>query len=138
MQVKSKRVKLTRIFLISLFAFIFFGYCSHRLIKKENLYEFNEYYKDKTYYLKDNVNVGNNETIKKGASVKIWIESTASLLKVKCYPSEEEREYSIGKLIIYLVNEEYKDKTITKEALDKIIEEKLVLYNPKNRRHKTR
>ncbi len=132
----SSPVLSLRAFFVSWLLAFQFSACSHHLVKKESLIVLNEYYSDKTYYLKDNIQIGNNETIQKGASVKIWIESTPSLLKVKCYPSTEEREYAIGKLIIYIVNEDYKSKSMTREELDKIIAEKLVLYNPKNKRHR--
>jgi type II secretion system-associated lipoprotein len=104
-------------------------FCQKRLIKKDDLSLVNEYYSDKTYYLKDNLEVG-KELFKKNTSVKIYIESTPTLLKIKIYPSNIEREAAVGKMVTYLVNEDFKGKSFTVEYLDKMIEEKLVAYNP--------
>lgn len=99
-------------FLIILISISLFSFCQRRLILREGVADLNEHYKDRVYILKENINVGNNEILKKDTHVKIWIESTASLLKVKCYSSTEEREYAIGKLIMYIVNDDYKDKKV--------------------------
>ncbi|MBE7411327.1 MAG: type II secretion system-associated lipoprotein [Leptospiraceae bacterium] len=132
---KNKNTVIAFLVLISVFALFFYS-CATHLVKREELVQLNEYYSDKTYYLKENIYIGNDEVIKKGASVKIWVESTPTILKIKCYPSDEDREHVIGKLIIYIVNDEYKKRFITREELDSIIGEKLVAYNPKKRRHR--
>lgn len=76
--------------------------------------------------------MGNKEVIEKGTSVRIWIESTASLLKVKCYPSNADREGSAGKMVTYLVNEDLKEKEFTVEDLEGLIDQKLSFYLPKD------
>ncbi|MCB1179375.1 MAG: type II secretion system-associated lipoprotein, partial [Leptospiraceae bacterium] len=78
------------------------------------------------------LHITNKEVLDKGTSVKIWLESTSSLLKVKCYPSEADRESAIGKMVSYLINEEIKDGPFTIEELELLIDEKLTFYVPKN------
>jgi type II secretion system-associated lipoprotein len=112
-----------------LLLFIMIG-CQKRLIQKEEMKYLNDYYKDKNYYLKDNFTLNPKELLKKGTSVKIWIESTPTLLKVKCYPSNEDRESALGKMVAYLINEDIRGKDLTYEVLEDLIETKLVVYQP--------
>lgn len=107
----------------------FFG-CQKRIFKKEEISHLNEYYKNKTYYLKENLTISNKETLPKGTSVKIWIESTPSILKLKCYPSTIDREVAIGKMITYIINEEMKTTGNSLESIENLIDEKLVYYDP--------
>lgn len=103
--------------------------CSSRLIKKKDLPAYNKYYKDKIYYLKEDLILSKDEKLNKGTPVKIWIESTATLLKVKCYPIYEKRESAIGRLLIYVINDTFKGKKFTRKHLDKLIEQKLSKKN---------
>ena len=106
--------------------------CNKRLIRKDDLTLINEHYSQNTYYVKENLVLDNKEVIKKDTSVKIWIESTASILKVKCYNSNEERESAVGKMVAYIINEDFKGKQFTVEYLDQLIAEKLVYYDAKD------
>ena len=88
----------------------------------------NDYYKNKVYTVKDDIVISSEETLKKGTLVKIWIEVTVSILKVKCYPQENDRESSVGKLVTYIQNDKYKEKKFKFDDLDEIVEQKLMLY----------
>ena len=106
--------------------------CNKRLIRKDDLTLINEHYSQNTYYVKENLVMDNKDVIKKDTSVKIWIESTASILKVKCYNSNEERESAVGKMVAYIINEDFKGRQFTVEYLDQLIAEKLVYYDAKD------
>ncbi|MCB1140737.1 MAG: type II secretion system-associated lipoprotein [Leptospiraceae bacterium] len=110
--------------------FFFLSFCSRRLIKKQDISHLNEYYKDKTYYLKENIVLNSKESLKKGTSVKIWIESTPTILKVKCYPSTIDREIAIGKMVAYLINEDIRRNEFSYEMLEELIDQKLIYYLP--------
>ncbi|GBF37665.1 type II secretion system-associated lipoprotein [Leptospira johnsonii] len=114
-------------FLLALFTI----QCGARLIKKEKLSEINEHYQDKIYSLKKDTKVSMTETFKKGMLVRIYIESTPSLIKVKCFPADQKREHAIGRLIAYQVNEDLEKKTISIEDLDKIVANELTEYKKK-------
>ncbi|MBK8397359.1 MAG: type II secretion system-associated lipoprotein [Leptospiraceae bacterium] len=124
--------------LVSVRCLVLFGFlvsvlaCNKRLIRKDDLTLINEHYSQNTYYVKENLVMDNKDVIKKDTSVKIWIESTASILKVKCYNSNEERESAIGKMVAYIINEDFKEKQFTVEYLDQLIAEKLVYYDAKD------
>jgi type II secretion system-associated lipoprotein len=126
----QKSILFKTFFPLVLFFFIF--HCQRKLIRKDELELLNEHYGVKTYFLKEDVSIGNREVIEKGTSVRIWIESTPTLLKVKCYPSNADREGSAGKMVTYLINEDLKDKEFTVEDLESLIDQKLSFYLPKD------
>ncbi|MDV6236996.1 type II secretion system-associated lipoprotein [Leptospira ellisii] len=118
------------VFLLSGIILLLAG-CGNRLIRKDSIAKVNEYYADKIYYLIQDKKVSNNETFKKGMLVRIYIESTPSMVKIKCYPADHKREYAIGRMIIYQLNDDYTGKKITIEDLDKLIANELVEYKKK-------
>ncbi len=109
----------------------FFFSCQRRVIKKTDVYHLNEYYKNKNYYLKENLTISNKEILEKGTLVRIWIESTPTILKLKCFPSNIDREIAIGKMVTYLINDEIRDVDFTLESIENLIDDKLFFYSPK-------
>ncbi|MEM7179683.1 MAG: type II secretion system-associated lipoprotein [Spirochaetota bacterium] len=102
--------------------------CQKRLIRAKDLPYINEYYSKKNYYLKEDVKIDNKRTLKKGLLVKIMIDATPSLVKVKTYPAKNNRENSLGQMIAYLANDDFEGDSFTIENLDELIEKKLELY----------
>ncbi len=119
---------MNRILLFSLLL-LAFSECQRKTIKKDDLALLNEEYSGKTYYLKQNFYITHKDILPKGTSVKIWIETSASLIKIKCYPSNQERESAIGKMVAFIIQEELRDKPLTSESLDLLIREKLEEYS---------
>ncbi|EKT86778.1 type II secretion system-associated lipoprotein [Leptospira santarosai] len=111
--------------------FLFFVDCGNRLIRKDAVAQINEHYSEKIYYLTKDKKVSSTEIFKKGMLVRIYVESTPSMVKVKCYPADHKREYAIGRMILYQLNDEYGGKKITIEDLDKLIADELVEYKKK-------
>ncbi|MCW7499792.1 type II secretion system-associated lipoprotein [Leptospira sp. 2 VSF19] len=107
-----------------------FSHCSQRLIKKERLREINEYYDGKTYSLQEEIKFSETEVWKKGTLVKIYIESTPSLLKLKVYPIAESRESSVGKLAAYIINDDVKKKQYDLEDVEEWVSRKFTLVEP--------
>jgi len=62
--------------------------------------------------------------------VKLYIESTPSLLKVKCIPATESREYAIGRMAIYKINDDYEQRELNFDEIESIIAEKFDIYDP--------
>lgn len=110
--------------------------CSQRLIEKGKLREFNEYYDEKVYVLKDDLKISAQEMMKKGTLVRIYIESTPSLLKLKVYPASESRESSSGKLASYIINDDVKKKNYTLEDIEVWVATKLQVSEQKNKKTK--
>ncbi|WP_167884835.1 type II secretion system-associated lipoprotein [Leptospira fluminis] len=115
------------VFLLALLTF----QCGSRLIKQDKLSNINTYYQDKVYSLKRDTKVSATETFKKGMLVRIYIESTPSLIKVKCFPADQKREHAIGRLLAYQVNEDFEKRSIKIEDLDKLIDNELTEYKKK-------
>ncbi|WP_210409376.1 type II secretion system-associated lipoprotein [Leptospira fletcheri] len=115
------------VFLLALLTF----QCGSRLIKQDKLSNINTYYQDKVYALKRDTKVSATETFKKGMLVRIYIESTPSLIKVKCFPADQKREHAIGRLLAYQVNEDFEKRSIKIEDLDKLIDNELTEYKKK-------
>lgn len=112
------------------FGLIFLEACSTRLVPKEKAREFNQSISDQIYISKEELKLANNETIKKGTNVKLYIESTPSILKIKCFPATESREFAIGRLAIYRINDVEKKKELNFQDLEGIIAEKFDKYDP--------
>jgi type II secretion system-associated lipoprotein len=113
------------IFLIA----IFVTFCQKSLVKKDEMPFINSYYSEKTYYLKKDITYNSNDIIKQGTIVKIWIEATPSLLKVKCYPVGQSRENSLGKMIAYQENTAFTGSRYTFSDLDTLVLTNLDVYN---------
>ena len=110
--------------------------CSQRLIEKAKLREINEYYDEKVYLLKEDLNLSTDEVWKKGTLVRIYIESTPSLLKLKVYPANESRENSTGKLASYLINDDVKKKKYELEDIEVWVATKFQVSELKNKKTK--
>ncbi len=98
------------------------------ILKKRDLEFINEYYSSRTFFVKENIPIGNKSIIEQGTSVKVLIEASSSVIKVKCFPSNQEREGSIGRMVAYIVNEDIKNKNFTVEDLEELISQKLSSY----------
>ncbi|WP_341867235.1 type II secretion system-associated lipoprotein [Leptospira noumeaensis] len=113
-----------------------FSHCSQRLIKKEKLREINEYYDGKTYLTQEEIKFSQAEVWKKGTLVKIYIESTPSLLKLKVYPVAESRESSLGKLADYIINDDVKKRQYDLEDIEEWVGKKFTLVEPSVKKKK--
>lgn len=129
---------LRNLFLVikGLLLLLFIFHCSSRLVPKEKVIEYNEILLERIYVLKEDLVFSNGEKLKKGTKVRVYVESTPSLFKVKCYPVEEQREYAIGKLAIYKINETVDKKELFLEDIEEILKEKFDLYVPDTKKRK--
>jgi len=115
---------------------LFFFSCSHRLIEKERLREINAHYDEKIFLLKEDVRLSPEEIWKKGTQVRIYVESTPSLLKLKFYPAGESRENSVGRLASYIINEDVKKLKYELEDVDTWVASKFQVFEPKDKKTK--
>ncbi|GBF49068.1 hypothetical protein LPTSP4_05770 [Leptospira ryugenii] len=101
------------------------------MIEKEKLREINDFYDDKVFSLKEDLRVSDSEVWKKGTMVRLYVESTPSLLKLKIYPLTESRESSTGKLAAYLINDDVKKKKYNQSDVEAWVNQKFLLADPK-------
>lgn len=121
------------VLLVSLY-FVFLTGCSTRLVPKEKVTEYNTIFLERVYVLKEDLVYTKDESISKGTPVRVYVESTPSLLKVKCYPLEESREYAIGRMAIYKINDEIEKRELELEDIESIISEKFSEYEPNSKK----
>jgi type II secretion system-associated lipoprotein len=121
------------VLIIALFSYLLPN-CASRLVSKEKSLEYNEIFLERTYVLTEDLNYSKEESLKKGTQVRVYIESTPSLLKVKCYPIEESREYAIGRMAIYKINDEIEKRELDMDDLEIIIAEKFKIIEPKKKK----
>ncbi|MDZ4726725.1 MAG: type II secretion system-associated lipoprotein [Leptospira sp.] len=107
-------------------------HCSQRLIEKEKLREMNQYYDERVYQLKEDVKISQDEVWKKGTLVRLYVESTPSLLKIKIYPAKDSRENSTGKLASYLINDNVKKKKYGFSDVEEWVNSKFQVADPKS------
>jgi len=107
--------------------------CSQRLVEKEKLRVINEDYERKVYSLREPYKVSAEATLQPGVPYRVYIESTPSLLKLKCYPAEESRESSQGIWVYYLINEQAGKKKFEREDLDKIVDKMFEPFEKKSK-----
>jgi type II secretion system-associated lipoprotein len=106
------------------------------MIGKEKVREINDNYDTKTYTLKEDLRLSTTEIWKKGTVVKIYIESTPSLVKLKFYPATETREGSVGRLAAYIINDDIQKGSFDEKDVDEWVATKFVPYVPKNKKSK--
>ncbi|WP_281277638.1 type II secretion system-associated lipoprotein [Leptospira idonii] len=122
--------------LFSLVFLLILVQCAHRLIDKDKLIEINDYYDEKIFILKEDLRLSSSEVWKKGTQVRLYVESTPSLLKLKFYPVTESRESSMGKLAYFIINEDVKKKKYEFEDVEAWVESKFQVYEPKDKKTK--
>lgn len=113
----------------ALFAFVsIFSIGCQTFVKKSDLEFINDYYSSRTFFVKENTPIGNKQVLEQGTSVKVLVEASSSVIKVKCFPSNQDREGSVGRMVAYVVNEDIKNKNFTMEDLEELIAQKLSSY----------
>lgn len=98
--------------------------------------EINDDFDSKTYALKEDLRLSNEEVWKKGTLVKIYIESTPSLVKLKFYPATETREGSVGRLAAYRINDDIEGGKFDARDVEEWVATKFLLTVPKNKKTK--
>lgn len=90
-------------------------YCSSRFVKKEEVQRISKDY-EKVYALKERVEVGNFDSLNKGAKVKIYFKATGEYISIYAYPHSQAREEAVGKNILQLFDTDFPDKKFSEEV----------------------
>lgn len=97
------------------FLFLPFLACSSRFVKKEDIHRISKDY-DKVYALKERVEVGNFDSLNKGAKVKIYFKTAGDYISIYAYPYSQQREEAVGKNIMQLFETDFPDKKFSETA----------------------
>jgi type II secretion system-associated lipoprotein len=96
-------------------AWVGFAACSSRLVKKEEIQRISKDY-EKVYILKDRVEVGNFDSLGKGAKVRLYFKAAGEYVSVYAYPYSQLREEANGKNILQLFEGDFPDKKFSEEV----------------------
>lgn len=101
-------------------------YCSSRLVKKEEIQRISKDY-EKVYSLKERVEIGNFDSLNKGAKVKIYFKTTGDYISIYAYPHSQAREEAVGKNVLQLFETDFPEKkfseTVFRSRLAGLFEE---------------
>ena len=81
-------------------------HCSSRLVKKEEIQRISKDY-EKVYSLKERVEIGNFDSLNKGAKVKIYFKTTGDYISIYAYPHSQAREEAVGKNVLQLFEADF-------------------------------
>jgi type II secretion system-associated lipoprotein len=90
-------------------------YCSSRFVKKEEVLRISKDY-DKVYSLKERMEVGNFDSLNKGAKVKIYFKTAGDYISIYAYPHSQAREEAVGKNVLQLFDTDFPDKKFSEEV----------------------
>lgn len=101
-------------------------YCTARFVRKEDIQRISKDY-EKVYALKERVEVGNFDSLNKGAKVKIYFKTAGEYISIYAYPHSQPREEAVGKNIMQIFEGDFPDKkfseTLFREKLATLFEE---------------
>lgn len=90
--------------------------CGSRFVKKEEVVKFSKEY-DKVYTLKERIEIGNFETLNKGAKMRIYFKTTGEYISIYAYPYSQPREEAQGKCILQVFETDFPDKKFKDQIL---------------------
>lgn len=96
--------------------------CGGKFVRKEQVQQISKDYEG-VYVLKEKVDVGNFDTLNKGAKVKIYFKTSGDYVAVQAYPYSQPREEAVGKNILQLFEGDFPDKKFD----EKIFRERIAL-----------
>lgn len=90
--------------------------CSSRLVKKEEIVRISKEY-EKVYVLKEKIDVGNFDSLNKGAKVRIFFKTSGDYVSIYAYPYSQPREEAVGKNILQLFESDFPNKKFSEQVL---------------------
>jgi len=99
--------------------------CSGKFVRKEEIQKIAADYTG-VYALKEKIDIGNRDSLNKGAKVKIYFKTSGEFVSVYAYPYSQSREEAVGKNILQLFQADFPNKkfneTVFRERLGELIE----------------
>lgn len=90
--------------------------CSSKLVKKEEVVRISKDYEN-VYVLKDKIDVGNFESLNKGAKVRLYFKAGGEFITVAAYPYAQPREEASGKVILQVFEGDFPNKKFNEAVL---------------------
>lgn len=90
--------------------------CGGKFVRKDEVQRISKDYEG-VFVLKDRVDVGNFDTLNKGAKVKLYFKTAGDYVAVQAYPYSQPREEAVGKNILQLFEGDFPDKKFNEQFL---------------------
>ncbi len=90
--------------------------CGSRFVKKEEVVKISKDY-EKVFVLKERIDIGNFESLNKGAKMRIYFKATGEYVSVYAYPYSQPREEAQGKCILQLFEADFPNKKFSEQLL---------------------
>ena len=90
--------------------------CGSRFVKKDEVVKISKDY-EKVYVLKERIDIGNFESLNKGAKMRIYFKATGEYVSVYAYPYSQPREEAQGKCILQLFEADFPNKKFSEQVL---------------------
>jgi type II secretion system-associated lipoprotein len=90
--------------------------CGSRFVKKDEVVKFSKDY-EKVFVLKERIDIGNFESLNKGAKMRIYFKATGEYVSVYAYPYSQPREEAQGKCILQLFETDFPNKKFSEQVL---------------------
>ncbi len=94
--------------------------CGSKLVRKEEVQRISKDYEG-IYVVKERIDVGNFDSLNKGARVKIFFKTAGDYVSVYAYPYSQPREEANGKNILQMFEGDFPEKKFSEELLRKRI-----------------
>lgn len=94
--------------------------CGSKLVRKEEVQRISKDYEG-IYVIKERIDVGNFDSLNKGARVRIFFKTAGDYVSVYAYPYSQPREEANGKNILQMFEGDFPDKKFNEELLRKKI-----------------
>jgi len=105
-----------------IYLFVFAGFfslaiaCGSKLVRKEEVQRISKEYEG-VYAVKERIDVGNFDTLNKGARVRIFFKTAGDYVSVYAYPYSQPREEANGKNILQMFEGDFPNKKFSEELL---------------------
>ncbi len=90
--------------------------CGSKLVRKEEVQRISKDYEG-VYVVKERIDVGNFDSLNKGARVKIFFKTAGDYVSVYAYPYSQPREEANGKNILQMFEGDFPGKKFSEELL---------------------
>ena len=104
-----------RLFLLFLLVTLTHTSCHAPMMKEERLHELNHNFSNTNWRVKEAIfppytsNNSSEPLFNKGEKIRIWLELNDQWIKVKAYKPDDPREQARGKIIIFIIFDEFKE-----------------------------
>jgi len=88
--------------------------CGSKFVRKDDIHRISKDYEG-IYVLKQTVEIGNFDSLNKGAKIRIYFKATGDYISIYAYPYSQVREEAVGKNIMQIFESDFPDGQFSEE-----------------------